>query len=57
MNGFWTAFLVISGVVFWVLATAVGILIAATVVTRRNEQPTTEPSVVDLAEQILRGEQ
>lgn len=45
MNGFWTGFLVVSGVAFWVLAAAVGLLIVGAALTHKaRHAPALGPS-------------
>lgn len=36
MNGFWTVFLIVSGVVFWVLVTAAGLLTLAALAVSKH---------------------
>lgn len=55
MNAFVTGFLVVSGIVFWVLAAAVGILLVAAALTHKTRHaPALGPSFDDELEQLLK---
>lgn len=54
MNSFWTGFLVVSGVAFWVLATAVGLLIIGAALTHKaRHAPALGPSFDEQLKQML----